>query len=73
MVGGMATLRPVAPNLDQLLKSVPPGAWVAISRDQERVVAYAAELKDAIRKAHDVGENHPVIGRAPLSSETFLC
>jgi len=68
----MATLRQVTPHLDQLLKSVPPGAWVAISHDQDRVVAYAAELRDAVRKANDLGEPNPVVARRPLSSAAFL-
>jgi len=29
-----------------LLKNIPPGAWVAISDDEQRVVAYAADMRD---------------------------
>jgi hypothetical protein len=54
-----------AKDISRLLKDVPKGAWVALSNDEERVVAYAAELEEALNKARDAGESDPVVTRVP--------
>ena len=48
-----------------LLKGLPPGAWVAISKDNSKVVAYAADLKTAIEMARQRGEQDPLVLRVP--------
>ena len=58
-------------DISKLLAAVPKGAWVALSSDEERVVAYAADLQDAIAKAKQAGENHPIVVRVP-EEETIL-
>jgi hypothetical protein len=68
----MAAMAPMVHDFGKLLKGVPLGAWVAISHDEDRVLAYAAELKDAIRKAQELGEENPVIVRVPQSPGAFL-
>jgi hypothetical protein len=52
-------------DISKLLADVPKGAWVALSKDEERVVAYAAELPEAIQKAKEAGEHDPVVIRVP--------
>jgi hypothetical protein len=59
-------------DISKLLVDVPKGAWVALSKDEERVVAYAAELSDALQKAKEAGEDAPVIVRVPESEGTTL-
>ena len=59
-------------NFGDLLSGIPPGAWVAISHDETRVVAYAAEMRDAIEKAHHAGEPNPIITRVPQTSAAFV-
>jgi Family of unknown function (DUF5678) len=54
-----------AKDISKLLEDIPKGAWVALSNDEERVVAYAAELQDALDKAKDAGESNPVVTRVP--------
>jgi hypothetical protein len=54
-----------AKDISKLLEDIPKGAWVALSNDEERVVAYAAELQDALDKARDAGETDPVVTRVP--------
>jgi hypothetical protein len=54
-----------AKDFSKLLADVPHGAWVAISRDEERVVAYDAEFSEALRKAKQNGENDPIMMRVP--------
>lgn len=55
----------VAKDVSKLLADVPKGAWVALSQDQERVIAYAAELQEVLRKAKEAGESDPIITRVP--------
>jgi hypothetical protein len=50
-------MAPPVKDFGELLKDVPPGAWVAISRDEQRVVAYAAEMRDALSKAKELGKS----------------
>lgn len=52
-------------DISKLLADVPKGAWVAFSKDQERVIAYAAELEEVLRKAKEAGESDPIITRVP--------
>jgi hypothetical protein len=61
-----------AKDISKLLASVPKGAWVALSKDEERVVAYAAELQEAIQKATAAGENEPVVIRVPEAGNSSL-
>jgi hypothetical protein len=68
----MVVMVPSVTDLGELLKDVPPGAWVAISQDQQRVVAYAAEMRDALSKTKELGEECPIIFRAPQSSAAFV-
>ena len=52
-------------DISKLLADVPKGAWVALSKDQGRVIAYAAELEEVLRKAKEAGESDPIITRVP--------
>ena len=65
-------MAPAVYDFSVLLEGVPPGAWVAISNDEKRVVAYAAEMRDAIKAANEAGEQAPIILRVPLSPCAFL-
>ena len=59
-------------DISSLLATVPRGAWVALSNDEERVVAYAAELPDAVKLAHEKGEADPVVIRVPDAGNASL-
>jgi hypothetical protein len=59
-------------NLSEMLAQVPSGAWVAISQDGSRVIAFAAEIKDVIEKAREAGETDPIITRAPQSNVAMI-
>jgi len=52
-------------HLAELLRNVPAGAWVAISEDEEKVVAYGADIQQVIAAAHDKGVKQPLIVKAP--------
>ena len=58
--GLTALMIPVAKDISKLLVGIPKGAWVALSSDQEHVVAYAGELQDAIQKSKAVGGMSPL-------------
>jgi|HubBroStandDraft_6_1064221.scaffolds.fasta_scaffold20447_4 hypothetical protein len=56
-----------------LLAGIAPGTWVAISPDQERVVATGATIEEAIQKANDGGEKRqPFIIRVPVESSALI-
>jgi len=61
-----------AKDVSKLLADVPKGAWVALSKAEDRVVAYAAELQDAIQKAKEAGESDPIVIRVPQTTDTTL-
>lgn len=71
MVGSESAMAPMVKDFGRLLEGIPRGAWVAISHDETRVVAYAAEIKDAVRKAQELGEPNPIIVRVPQSPAAF--
>ena len=52
-------------DISKLLEGIPKGAWVALSKDEEKVISYAAELSEAIRQANERGESDPIMIRVP--------
>jgi len=68
----MAAMAPIAQDFGKILEGTPPGAWVALSANGERVVASATEMKEAIRLAGEAGENRPLVIRVPSSSSTLV-
>jgi hypothetical protein len=56
-----------------LLADVPRGAWVAISSDTERLLAYGSDMKKVLEEAKHGGEQNPIIMRVPeCASSLFL-
>lgn len=68
----MATMVTAIKDFGKLLEGVPRGAWVAISHDESRVVAYSADMNEAIQKAKSLGEDQPILLRIPESAVAFL-
>jgi hypothetical protein len=68
----MATLAPMVQDFGKLLEGTPPGAWVAISADGERVLASSSEIKEVVRMALEAGEDRPLVIRVPAASSTFV-
>ena len=69
-LAAMPTLPAV--DLTELLKGIPSGAWVAISRRQDRVVAYGADIREVLQEARNKGESNPLITRVSESTTTAL-
>jgi hypothetical protein len=61
-----------AKAISKLLVNVPKGAWVALSSDESRVVAFASELQDVLAKSKELGEKNPVVMRAPDEGSSTL-
>lgn len=59
-------------DVSKLLVDIPKGAWVALSRDEEHVIAYAAELQEVLQKAKEAGETDPIVMRIPEQDGTTL-
>ena len=59
-------------DLSDLLKGVPRGAWVAISSDNERVIAFGSDIRAVIAESKKKGEDDPLITRAPESVSTLM-
>ncbi len=59
-------------NVSKLLSDVPKGAWVALSKNEDKVIAYAAELQEVLRRAKELGENDPVVLRVPEANGSAL-
>jgi len=68
----MATLAPMVQDFGKLLEGTPPGAWVAISADGERVLAFSSEIREVMRLALEAGEDRPLVIRVPAASSTFV-
>jgi hypothetical protein len=56
-------------DLSALLKDSPPGAWVALSHDEARIVGTAISMQAAAYQAQLNGEREPVLVRMPLAEE----
>lgn len=48
-----------------LMKGLPAGAWVAISEQAEKVIAYSADLQTVLALAKQQGVNEPLVVRVP--------
>ena len=48
-----------------LLCDIPPGEWVALSHNQDRVLAHSIKLENALTEARRNGEQDPFVMRAP--------
>lgn len=61
-----------AVDLTELLKGIPRGAWVAITHDEESVVAFGSDLRTVVEQAHQKGESDPIITRVPESAAAMM-
>ncbi len=59
-------------KLTELLKDIPRGAWVAISSQHEKVVAFGSELRAVLDEAKTKGERDPLITRGPESTSAMM-
>jgi hypothetical protein len=53
------------PEIFKLMDGLPPGAWVAISTQEHRVLAYGEDALQVMKEARGMGVAVPFIGRVP--------
>jgi hypothetical protein len=56
-------------DLSGILKDAPPGAWVALSRDETRLLGTGNTMMAASLQAQLKGERYPVLIKMPLEGE----
>ena len=59
-------------DMVKLFHGLPKGAWVALSNDEKRVIAYSADLQDALAKAYAAGEPDPIVVKVPETDASLL-
>jgi predicted RNase H-like HicB family nuclease len=63
---------PAVREWPKLLANVPKGAWVALSHDEEKVIAFGPDLREVLERAKQAGENDPIVIRVPQSEAAAL-
>ncbi len=53
------------PEIYELMDGLPPGVWVAISTEQQKVLAFGEDAQAVYAEAKQLGEEVPFIGRVP--------
>lgn len=59
-------------DLTAVLKNAPVGDWIALSHGQERIVATAKTLDEAVKAAKAKGEDNPIVLKVPPVSALVL-
>jgi hypothetical protein len=59
-------------DLTALLGGIPAGAWVAISEEQNKVLAWGADAQQVLVEAQGKGEPSPLITRVPDRQRTAM-
>ena len=65
----MKTLDPI--DISKLLSPY-AGKWVALNRDETKVIGSGATVEDAIHQAKENGEDHPIVIKAPDQYSAML-
>jgi hypothetical protein len=59
-------------DLSELLKGIPPGAWVAISESQHKALAFGADPQAVLNEARVLGEQLPLLVRVPEQNSAMF-
>jgi len=52
-------------NMTEVLKNAPVGEWLALSPSKDRIIASSPDLEVALNAAKELGEDNPVMMKAP--------
>jgi hypothetical protein len=63
---------PATIDLSKILAGIPKGAWVALASDERTVLAFSADLQEALERAREKGEENPIIVKVPDSDASLL-
>jgi hypothetical protein len=69
---GWTPMAASAIDFSRLLSGIPRGAWVAISQDHERVLAFGSDMRKVVEEAQRAGEPLPIIVRVPESTSCLV-
>jgi hypothetical protein len=58
--------------MSKIFEGIPRGSWIALSNDEERVLAHSQDFDTAVRVAKELGEEDPVITRVPPTDKGML-
>jgi hypothetical protein len=59
-------------DLSDLLKGIPPGAWVAVSESQHKAIAYGVDAQAVFNEARQKGERLPLMVRVPEQNSAMF-
>jgi hypothetical protein len=57
---------------EQLLVGIAPGTWVAISNDQDEVIATGESIEAVLEKSREKGTPHPFVIRVPEQNSALI-
>lgn len=66
----MTTMCPI--DMTAVLRDAPANEWIALSQTQDRIVGTGKTPTEAIKSAHDHGEENPFVMKVPPASELIL-
>jgi len=49
----------------EALRSAPPDSWVALSKDESKIVAVGPSYQETVKKSEEAGEPDPVLLKTP--------
>jgi hypothetical protein len=49
----------------ELLRSAPLNAWIALSEDETKIVAYGATYEEAVKNSENAGVDDPLLIKTP--------
>ena len=65
-------MSPIKTLDEELLSGLAPGTWAAISSDQDTVVGTGQTVEEAVKEAHDNGEDAPFLVRVPTENSALI-
>ena len=63
--GNEVNMAATVADIFDLLKGIPPGAWVAISERQHKTISYGVDAQAVLNEALQKGEKLPLMVRVP--------
>ena len=62
----------VAKDMTGVLAEAPVGLWIALSKDESRIVGKGKTIQQAIKAAKKNGEDKPLLMKVPEASALIL-
>jgi Aspartyl protease len=65
-------MTPAVRDFAKLFQGIPKGSWVAISPDEERVLAHGFDLNEVIQAAGRASDENPILTRVPETDSALV-